>query len=311
MNVRNSAWLRKVYRFGRDQGFSFSTLRNHSSALFSRAKLPVLVAGCTATGKKRSKNQDDFDYDRGLGLFVVCDGMGGAACGDLASRLAVQAALDTTSDRMKAYRTSAVQEQSTDFCLDRMRCTMVAAVDEANRVVYERSQSQEGLSGMGTTLVMLRIVAKTARLAHVGDSRGYLWRGGQLKRLTSDHSWIEEQIRLGQMSEEEARHAPYRNLITRALGPEPSVVADYTEFALLSGDLLLLTSDGLTNELEDAEIAAMLAAHPSDRLSAQLEERAAQPAAEARLKGLCTALVDAANEHGGRDNITCLLVQIL
>ncbi|HEX4581998.1 MAG TPA: protein phosphatase 2C domain-containing protein, partial [Acidobacteriaceae bacterium] len=147
------------------------------------------------------------------------------------------------------------------------------------------------LEGMGTTLVALSLAGKTAWVGHVGDSRCYRWRAGALQRLTQDHSLVEEQIRVGRMTREQARRSPMQNVITRAVGTRAEVVADVQELELQRDDLFLIASDGLTRELTDTAIAAILETAASD------------------LQAACAALVAAANAAGGRDNITCVLVR--
>jgi serine/threonine protein phosphatase PrpC len=166
-------------------------------------------------------------------------------------------------------------------------------------VVQERAEREAGLYGMGTTLVALLLGAgaeagsESGRvlIAHAGDSRCYMWRGGELKRMTQDHSLVDEQIRLGTMTVEEAERSPFRSVITRAIGTQKSVTEDELEMDVETGDVFLLCSDGLTREVSEDEIARVLGA--GDDL-----EQAAQ------------ALVDAANEAGGRDNVTALLVGV-
>lgn len=302
MKVRNGIWLRRAYHQARSRAFSFSPVRRLGSLFSSAPPASFSAAACTSIGQVRRNNQDAFGYNRSVQTFLVCDGMGGAAGGDLASRLAVETVLDTMLDGERVLHSIAAQN---DQAQQWAREEMEAAIDAANHAIYERSQKHAGLCGMGTTLVMLRLAGRLAHLAHVGDSRAYLFRKAELQRLTLDHSLVEEQLRLGLICPEQAQRAPYRNMITRALGTESTVAADYTEVALLPGDLLLLVTDGLTNELDDAVLAGLLRA-----ATAQPVEGQSRSAEEAALKGLCSTLVEAANRHGGRDNITCLLVRI-
>lgn len=234
------------------------------------------AAGASDTGRRRTGNEDAYGLqveDQGsTGNFVVCDGMGGAAGGEIASGIAVEAMLRAlglgplTAERVQA------------------------AVSAANSTVYSRAQRDAGLTGMGTTLVALAARGKHAWIAHVGDSRCYRLRGGILECLTRDHSLVDEQVRLGQMTRAEAAISPMRNVITRAVGTTASVAADVSEIDVLPDDIYLLATDGLTREVSDAEIAEIL--HGPDD-----PER------------LCSALIGAANRAGGSDNITCLLVR--
>lgn len=231
------------------------------------------AAGMTDRGRMRRANEDFFVMRPEAGAFIVCDGMGGAAAGETASHLAAEtaaAALATAKPGSAAIR---------------------EAVRQANSAVYERARQDRRLEGMGTTLVALSLAGKTAWVGHVGDSRCYRWRAGTLERLTQDHSLVEEQIRIGRMTREQARRSPMQNVITRAVGTRAEVVADVQEVQLQRDDLFLIASDGLTRELSDAAIAEILETAASD------------------LQVVCATLIAAANAAGGRDNITCVLVR--
>lgn len=235
---------------------------------------PLTAAGITDRGRSRRTNEDFFVMVPEAGAFVVCDGMGGAAAGETASHLAAETAAAALA---KAKRgAGAIRE----------------AVRMANKAVYERARRDRRLEGMGTTLVALSLSGDTAWVGHVGDSRCYRWRSGTLERLTQDHSLVEEQIRIGRMTREQARRSPMQNVITRAVGTRAEVVADVQEFQLQHDDVFLLASDGLTRELTDAAIAGILRADGSD------------------LDAACGNLIAAANAAGGRDNITCVLVRV-
>lgn len=233
----------------------------------------LTAAGITDRGRVRRANEDFFLMHPETGVFVVCDGMGGAAAGETASRLAAETAMDAL---IKGNRgETAIRE----------------AVRLANDTVYERARQDRNLEGMGTTLVALAVNGKSAWVGHVGDSRCYRWREGTLERLTQDHSLVEEQIRSGRMTPEQARRSPMQNVITRAVGTRSDVVADIQEFPLQSDDVFLIASDGLTRELTDPAISGILQKVGKD------------------LKGACELLVAEANAAGGRDNITCVLVR--
>ena len=243
------------------------------------ASLPEAVAH-TSTGRLRARNEDAFGCRADRGLFVVCDGMGGAAGGEVASHLAV----DTVFERFLSHPASA----ST-------RDALHQAIAAANRAVLDRGDSDPGLSGMGTTMVAIllqpALQPSAALIAHAGDSRCYLFRGGRLVRQTHDHSLVDEQMRLGTITAEEAERSPFRSVITRAIGTQPSVGEEVLELPVEPGDVFLLCTDGLTREVGEGDIARILARSASLELTAH-------------------GLVDAANEAGGRDNITCLLVRI-
>jgi protein phosphatase len=168
------------------------------------------------------------------------------------------------------------------------------ALSAANAVIFSRSQRNNKLSGMGTTLVGLVAEERRVWVLNIGDSRCYRYRTGRLEQVTLDHSLVEEQVRLGRMTHSEALRSPLRNVITRALGTQSQVTPDIFELEAEPCDLFLLSSDGLTRELSDAEIESLL------RVGA---------AGGASLRDLCTRLVEAAKKAGGHDNITCLLVR--
>jgi protein phosphatase len=201
--------------------------------------------------------------------------MGGAAAGEVASSVAVAEVMQLLTNRPGANPLPADAEQ---------------AVAAANEAIFSRSQRSEKLNGMGTTLVALLAEERHAWMLNVGDSRGYRLRNSKLEQITLDHSLVEEQMRLGQMSEEEALRSPLKNVITRALGTQSLVTPDVFELETEPGDLFLLCTDGLTREISDSLLESLL------RLDLPLE-------------GLCSRLVAAANQAGGHDNITCLLVR--
>lgn len=233
-------------------------------------------------GRVRSENQDSGGSAPELGIYAVADGMGGAAGGELASNLALETFLHSLGE--SASGTSPVDA----------RKRLSDAVFAANLAVFTRAEKYRALRGMGTTLVAALMErgteGYTAWVANVGDSRCYMLRDGQLHQLTTDHSLVEEQIEAGLLSRDQAERSPVRNVITRAIGPHTEVSADITGHDLAAGDVLLLTSDGLTREISDEKIRELLTEHAGD------------------LSAGCEALVNAANEHGGRDNITVLLV---
>jgi serine/threonine protein phosphatase PrpC len=242
------------------------------------------AAACSHTGSVRTTNEDSYGYCLEAGAFVVCDGMGGAAAGEIASRLAV----DTLIERMcKAERDAHTQSVLED------------AIAAANRLVYVRSEKDTALHGMGTTLVAAVVVGPRAVIAHVGDSRCYLFRGGRLIRQTNDHSLVDEQVRLGQLTQDQAERSPLRNVITRAIGTQKTVAPETSEIDLEPGDLLLLCSDGLTRELPDERITGIL--------NEMLNE---MPGGHEDVEAISERLVEAANAAGGRDNITCIVTWV-
>jgi serine/threonine protein phosphatase PrpC len=233
------------------------------------------AAGRTDVGQVRTTNEDAFGCCVEAGVFALCDGMGGAAAGEVASRIAV----DTLINQL------CVAESQ-----ENRRKVLEEAIATANRLVHARAEKEAALHGMGTTLVAVAIGGDRALIGHVGDSRCYLFRRGHLRRLTHDHSLVDEQVRLGQLTQDEAERSPLRNVITRAIGTQTSVSADIAELPLQPDDLLLLCSDGLTKELSDKLIGAML------NETGDLEQ-------------ICGRLIEAAKAAGGHDNVTCVLVK--
>jgi len=241
------------------------------------------AAVITDVGRRRQQNEDSFCVAPDIGLFVVADGMGGHAAGEVASRLAVDAIRDWVA-RSHPGNGAAPGVFAPEQCL-------AGSIQAANRTVFEAAQAQPECSGMGTTVVSVLAVGPRVILAHVGDSRVYRIRADGIVQLSRDHSVIQEQIDRGLLSPQEATTSRYRHLITRALGIQASVEADVQEQDCQAGDILVLCSDGLSDMLRSEEILALVRRHPDD------------------LGGACKALVEQANARGGIDNITVLLVQ--
>jgi protein phosphatase len=242
----------------------------------------------TDAGRARSHNEDSVTADPGLGLAILADGMGGYNAGEVASGMATTLLL---SELAQAFA-----EQGPDARDENGRLHAHAVIEKevkrANGAIYQAAQSQPQYAGMGTTLVMTLFHDNQLTVAHIGDSRLYRWRDETLVQLTRDHSLLQEQIDSGIITAEQARHSRNRNLVTRALGIDPEVIADVSDHPVRPGDLYLLCSDGLNDMVEDEEIALSLST-----LSANLE--------------LCaTQLVDMANDNGGRDNISVILVRV-
>jgi PPM family protein phosphatase len=213
---------------------------------------------------------------------MVCDGMGGAAAGEVASSLAVEEMLRRLTDK-----TSADHKPRLEKALE--------AISSANETIYLRSRRNYRLNGMGTTMVALVADGHQLWLLNIGDSRGYRLRNRQLEQISLDHSLVDEQVRAGRMTAEEAARSPLRNVITRALGTQNSTTPDIFEMEAVAGDIFLLCSDGLTRELSDEAIESIL-----------LSDSETSPV----LSELCSRLVNEAKKAGGRDNITCLLVRV-
>jgi serine/threonine protein phosphatase PrpC len=244
-------------------------------------EIDLVAVKLTDTGRVRPHNEDYVDFyvppdpqqrARQGAIYLVADGMGGHQAGEVASQGAVELA---------------IEHYYADPSHDVGR-SLVRAVQAANRQIYTQAQSDPTKSGMGTTLVAAVILGRKVYVANVGDSRAYLINKSTIAQITEDHSWVEEQVRAGLLTPEQAKRHPQRNLVTRALGSKPSMDVDLFEGRVGDGDMILLCSDGLTGRVEDHEIAAIVRDH--------LPHEAAQ------------LLVAAANERGGSDNITVLIV---
>jgi protein phosphatase len=224
------------------------------------------------TGRRRLRNEDN--YVVAPPLFAVADGMGGAQAGEVASRLAASALEAGDSDGLSG--------------LERLD----ALIQEANRRIYDRAASDPSASGMGTTMTVALVEGMTVAIGHVGDSRAYLVRGERMEQLTEDHSLVNELLKSGKLSEEEAQVHPQRSVITRAVGTDPDVDVDAFTIEAEEDDVFLLCSDGLTDMVEDEEILELVHEHRDD------------------LDKAVRALVTAANRGGGDDNITAVAFRI-
>ena len=229
-------------------------------------------ARASDTGKKRRRNEDS--YVVAPPLFAVADGMGGAQAGEVASKLAAAALKETHPDGASGPE------------------TVIALIQEANRRVYERAASDPATSGMGTTITVALVDGSEVTIGHVGDSRAYVVRGDELEQLTEDHSLVNELLKSGKLSREEAETHPQRSVITRAVGTDPDVDVDAFTVTAGEGDVFLLCSDGLTDMVADADILDVVEKHRDD------------------LDRVTKALVSAANRGGGEDNITVIAFSI-
>lgn len=235
-------------------------------------------------GRVRTTNEDAWFADDGRGVFLVADGMGGHAAGEVASQMA--------AERIGA---AICRLRDADSGVDAVKAGLAEAVRKANIEIVERAAREQDKKGMGTTLTMLVLFPSATYVAgQVGDSRAYLLRGGRLQQLTKDHTVVQEQVDRGLLSGDQARLHPLSHILTRALGAQSEVKADLLTGTAQPGDLFLLASDGLSGMLEDTEIRKILARNPQAPLSETAE-----------------ALVEAAKDEGGVDNVTVLLVRIL
>jgi protein phosphatase len=247
----------------------------------------IEAAGRTDRGLLREHNEDAFAVWPDLSLFVVADGMGGAAAGEIASRMAVDTLRAVFDEPLIPWP----KEHEPRPALAHGLALLAAGVDDANAQIHAAAEADCTKAGMGTTLTALLVLPSGVALAHVGDSRAYLLRRGRLQQLTEDHSLIEERLRAGQITAEEAKTSPLRHVITRAVGTAPAVQVDRRLADVEPGDVFLLASDGLHGVVGDDDIAAILATAPDISRAAAL-------------------LIEAAHDGGAPDNVTVLLVRI-
>ncbi len=236
----------------------------------------------TDTGRVRSNNEDSIAVDDSCGVAVLADGMGGYAAGEVASGMAC--------DFIKSELGRWLHEASSNASDGDVKRAMDICVDNANRAIFGAANSNPTYAGMGTTLVLAVFRSGRLLLGHIGDSRAYRWRDGQLQQITKDHSLLQEQIDAGILTPEQAQYAANKNLVTRALGVEDLVLMETHLHDIQSGDIYLMCSDGLSDMLRDQQIAEVMTAHTS-------------------LPDMGAALVAAANDAGGRDNIAVVLVR--
>jgi len=250
------------------------------------------VGAATSVGRVRQINEDAFLAKAEQGLFVVCDGMGGAAAGEVASRLAV----DTIGARLNSPSRFVAQwtggENGAAQFHDRT-LQLSEAIKEANRAIMARAQDEVSQAGMGTTVVGAWFEAGLLSIAHVGDSRAYLANAGGFEGVTSDHSLVEAQVQAGLIDREQSLQSEQQNILLRALGRDENVVVDLSEITVSSGDRLLLCTDGLTRVVSDADLAAAL-----DRFRGEPQQA-------------CDYLIETANTSGGPDNITVIVVEFV
>ena len=248
--------------------------------------MQLRASAMTHRGQVRATNEDAFASRPELGLFVVCDGMGGAAAGEVASQLAVQTIVD------EVQRPPGTDPAASAGAPYRERTTRLAnAIHLANATVFDRAQTEVRYGGMGTTVVALWAAEHVASIVHVGDSRAYLWHDGHLAALTRDHSLAEAEVRAGILDRDSSMQSQHQNVLLRALGPEMELEPEVTEVPVAAGDYLLLCSDGLTRTVNDRELESTI-----DRLKDPQQ--------------ICNELIDAANRNGAPDNVTAVVVEV-
>lgn len=245
-----------------------------------RIEFTLDFAAATDIGCVRGNNEDSFGYDAEQHLYVVCDGMGGSAAGEVASGMAVRALIENF-EALGASNASLPIDQK-----------LMHAIHAANRAVRDAAEANTQLYNMGTTLVCASLDSSRLVIGNVGDSRTYLIRGGDCKQVTLDHSLVDEQLRQGLITPEMAAVSNLQSVITRAIGAADSVEPDLFAVELQLGDMFLLTSDGLTRYAKTDEIASMTETN-------------------AELTAICQRLIEHAKQRGGVDNITCMMLRVV
>lgn len=246
------------------------------------------IARHTDTGQLRTRNEDAIASDASIGLAVLADGMGGYNAGDVASQMAV---LTVTAELIASFNRAhqSGKQVDSDWASD----LVSDAVHAANIAIYQVANEQEQCEGMGTTLVLSLFVDNRVLIGHIGDSRAYVLRDDQLRQLTNDHSLLQEQIDSGLLTPEQAKLATYKNFVTKAVGVDPITDLEINTYGVEVGDLYLLCSDGLTDMLEPYEIETTLIEGQDD------------------LESLANTLIRKANQRGGKDNISVILISVV
>jgi serine/threonine protein phosphatase PrpC len=247
--------------------------------------LTLNFAAATDIGCKRGNNEDSFGYDAELHIYVVCDGMGGGAAGEVASGMAVRALIETFEAQ--------AAESSEDGSPRPIEERLLNSINDANRAVWEAAEGDPQLRTMGTTLVCACLDGNRVLVGNVGDSRAYLVREGACRQVTLDHALLDEQVRSGMLTPEEAAASDLQSVITRAIGISRAVEPDFFAVDLNLDDMMLLTTDGLTRYAQPEDIARITAA------------------AGGELAAMCHDLIDHAKEGGGVDNITCMMLRVV
>ena len=245
------------------------------------------AGAATDVGRVRSLNEDSFVSNAEQGLFVVCDGMGGAAAGEVASRIAIETIVEQLAN---AAADTAAAPDANGYLPQTSR--LGSAIQHANESVYSFAQGDREREGMGTTVVGIRVANDIVSVAHVGDSRAYLWHEGSFEALTTDHSVVEAQVRAGLITREESLKSEHQNVLLQALGMKEAVEVELAEVPVQAGDFVMLCSDGLTRTVEEAQMAKAIAASRDPQT-------------------ICNELIAAANASGGPDNVTVIVVEIV
>jgi protein phosphatase len=248
------------------------------------------MAALTDVGRSRPHNEDAHYIDTQLRLALLCDGMGGYNSGEVASAIAIETIANGVRDHATPDRTLGKIDAGSGLTHAAMYLREQILI--ANQIIYNRAHSDDKLAGMGTTVVASYFYENRVCIAHIGDSRCYRWRRDKFQQLTRDHSLLQDQIEFGLISKQDARHAQHKNLLTKALGIDPIVEPDINEYRIEVGDVYLQCSDGLCDPVDDDEMAEILSAEKLD------------------LRVALQQLIDLANQRGGPDNITAVLVRV-
>jgi protein phosphatase len=248
--------------------------------------MSLLVDGQTDKGIARENNEDNLIIDADIGLFAVADGVGGHSSGEIASKIALEVLRDYL---IRVSSNSDVTIGKFDDRYSAMSNRLASGIRLSNQVIYESSKNNASLKGMGTTIAAVLYNDDKLSIAHAGDSRVYLIRGDSISQLTDDHSVVSEQVKRGLITKEEAEKSNMRNIITRALGQMESVDVDMSEIDVMDNDRIVLCTDGLTTMVSEEVILSVV-------------NTMNEP------KGACKTLIDAANNNGGRDNITVIVI---
>ena len=252
--------------------------------------MEITFGARTDTGKKRTNNEDNFCAEKDLGLFLVVDGIGGHFAGEVASEMAANTIKEYIKKIFGGKKTKILGEYNPG--ISKIANQLVSGIRLANRMIYEASQNKNKYRGMGTTLAATLFLKHRVIIAHVGDSRIYLIRNNDIKQLTEDHSLVSQQLKIGLITEQEAKNSQMKNVIVRALGAFGSIEVDTSEIIPFKNDCFLLCSDGLTDLVEDSKILKIVGDNIED------------------LDRACVQLIALANERGGDDNITVLIVKV-
>jgi protein phosphatase len=262
-------------------GHRFGTGRKQGRTTLKKGVDSLKFAAGTDKGLLREINEDSFMIIHGCSsspyVFILADGMGGHNCGEIASRMTVDCVSESISNNSIRFDDANMREE------------LCRVVEQANRAVYEKARDNNEFAGMGTTLTMAVIGSTELIAAHVGDSRLYMIREGEMQQLTQDHSYIGELLRSGSLTREEAENHPHRNVITRAVGSSPDIDVDIISQEIRKNDIFILCTDGLTNMVSDDEICGIVK--------------------ENEPEAACTKLIEAANRQGGDDNITVIVIK--